>query len=50
MTAKVVEALRNNGLWDNTLIVATADNGGPEGSERSQRRFTTDSPPRQQRC
>ena len=33
MTGHVVAALKANGMWDNTLIVASADNGGPIGSE-----------------
>ncbi|XP_070532639.1 arylsulfatase B-like isoform X2 [Ptychodera flava] len=29
--AKVVNALRRHGLWDNTLIVFSSDNGAPQG-------------------
>lgn len=32
MTGRVVAALKANGMWENTLIVASADNGGPIGN------------------
>ena len=29
---QVVAALKDRGMWENTLLVAAADNGGPLGS------------------
>ena len=33
VVGEIVQALKNKGLWDNLLFVASSDNGGPERSE-----------------
>eukprot|EP01084_Bolivina_argentea_P042851 78987_1 len=35
LIANVTKALKANGMWDNTLLIITSDNGGPSGSDGS---------------